>query len=29
MHFLVEKAGIKYCYWKQKRSGKWKFKCDD
>jgi hypothetical protein len=30
MHSLVEKAGgVKYCYWKQKESGKWKLKCDD
>jgi hypothetical protein len=27
----VSKAGWKwkYCYWKQKKNGKWKYKCDD
>ena len=29
MHSLVEKAGVEFCYWKQKKSGKWKLKCDD
>ena len=29
MHSLVEKAGVEYCYWKQKKSGHWKLKCDD
>ena len=27
---LVHKAGdLEVCYWKQKRNGRWKFKCDD
>ena len=27
---LVHTAGdLEVCYWKQKRNGKWKFKCDD
>ena len=30
MHSLVQKAGDwEYCYWKQKRDGRWKLKCDD
>jgi hypothetical protein len=27
-HSLVQKAGWKYCYWKLKKNGKWKLKCD-
>ena len=27
-HSLVSKAGWKYCYWKRKNNGKWKYKCD-
>ena len=27
---LVQKAGdFEYCYWKLKKNGKWKFKCED
>jgi hypothetical protein len=27
---LVHAAGdLEVCYWKQKRNGRWKFKCDD
>jgi hypothetical protein len=26
---LVEKAGVDYCYWKPKKNGKWKLKCED
>jgi hypothetical protein len=27
---LVHTAGdLEVCYWKQKRNGRWKFKCDD
>jgi hypothetical protein len=29
MQALVDNAGIEYCYWKQKRSGKLKLKCKD
>jgi hypothetical protein len=26
---LVEKAGVDYCYWKPKKNGQWKLKCED
>ena len=26
---LVEKAGADYCYWKPKKNGQWKLKCED
>ena len=29
MHSLVEKAGVDYCYWKPKKNGSWKLKCED
>jgi hypothetical protein len=28
-HSLVAKAGVDYCYWKPKKNGQWKLKCDD
>jgi hypothetical protein len=28
-HSMVQKSGWKYCYWKLKKNGKWKLKCDD
>ena len=28
-HSLIEKADVEYCYWKLKKNGKWKLKCDD
>jgi hypothetical protein len=28
-HSLIEKADVDYCYWKLKKKGKWKLKCDD
>jgi hypothetical protein len=29
-HSLAHEAGdLEYCYWKQKKSGRWKLKCDD
>ena len=30
IHSLVQKVGDwEYCYWKQKKNGRWKLKCDD
>jgi hypothetical protein len=26
---LFEKAGVDYCYWKPKKNGQWKLKCED
>jgi hypothetical protein len=26
---LVEKADVDYCYWKPKKNGQWKLKCED
>jgi hypothetical protein len=26
---LIEKAGVDYCYWKPKKNGQWKLKCED
>ena len=28
-HSVVEQADVEYCYWKLKKNGKWKLKCDD
>ena len=30
MHSLVQNVGDwEYCYWKQKKNGRWKLKCED
>ena len=30
MHSFVQNVGDwEYCYWKQKRNGRWKLECDD
>jgi hypothetical protein len=26
---LVAKADVEYCYWKPKKNGQWKLKCED
>jgi hypothetical protein len=28
-HAIVAQADVEYCYWKLKKNGKWKWKCDD
>jgi hypothetical protein len=30
VHSFVQNVGdVEYCYWKQKKNGRWKLECDD